>query len=70
MIEALGFSQSLNGFLSYSSRGMLKMLAQVIINGLLQGGFYACIGVSFSIVFGIMKLSIWLKGLKSSSEHM
>lgn len=32
------------------------MLAQVIINGLLQGGFYACIGVSFSIVFGIMRI--------------
>jgi branched-chain amino acid transport system permease protein len=32
------------------------MLAQVIVNGLLQGGFYACIGVSFSIVFGIMKI--------------
>jgi branched-chain amino acid transport system permease protein len=35
---------------------MLKMLVQVIINGLLQGGFYACIGVSFSIVFGIMRI--------------
>jgi len=32
------------------------MLAQVIVNGLLQGGLYACIGVSFSIVFGIMKI--------------
>jgi len=32
------------------------MLAQVIMNGLLQGGFYACIGVSFSIVFGIMRI--------------
>ena len=32
------------------------MLAQVVVNGLLQGGFYACIGVSFSIVFGIMKI--------------
>lgn len=32
------------------------MLAQVIINGLLQGGFYACIGISFSIVFGIMRI--------------
>lgn len=32
------------------------MLAQVFVNGLLQGGFYACIGVSFSIVFGIMKI--------------
>jgi branched-chain amino acid transport system permease protein len=30
------------------------MLNQMIVNGLLQGGFYACIGVSFSIVFGIM----------------
>ena len=27
-----------------------------MVNGLLQGGFYACIGVSFSIVFGIMKI--------------
>lgn len=32
------------------------MVAQVIVNGLLQGGLYACIGVSFSIVFGIMKI--------------
>jgi branched-chain amino acid transport system permease protein len=32
------------------------MVGQVIVNGLLQGGFYACIGVSFSIVFGIMKI--------------
>lgn len=32
------------------------MFGQVIVNGLLQGGFYACIGVSFSIVFGIMKI--------------
>lgn len=32
------------------------MFAQVMVNGLLQGGFYACIGVSFSIVFGIMKI--------------
>jgi branched-chain amino acid transport system permease protein len=32
------------------------MLGQVLVNGLLQGGFYACIGVSFSIVFGIMKI--------------
>jgi branched-chain amino acid transport system permease protein len=32
------------------------MLNQVIVNGLLQGGFYGCIGVSFSIVFGIMKI--------------
>ena len=32
------------------------MLAQFIVNGLLQGGFYACVGVSFSIVFGIMKI--------------
>lgn len=32
------------------------MLPQVMINGLLQGGFYACIGVSFSIVFGIMRI--------------
>jgi branched-chain amino acid transport system permease protein len=32
------------------------MVGQVIVNGLFQGGFYACIGVSFSIVFGIMKI--------------
>jgi branched-chain amino acid transport system permease protein len=32
------------------------MLVQVIVNGLLQGGFYACIGVTFSIVFGIMRI--------------
>jgi branched-chain amino acid transport system permease protein len=32
------------------------MLIQVLVNGFLQGGFYACIGVSFSIVFGIMKI--------------
>jgi len=32
------------------------MLTQVFVNGLLQGGFYACMGVSFSIVFGIMKI--------------
>lgn len=32
------------------------MFGQVIVNGLLQGGFYACVGVSFSIVFGIMKI--------------
>lgn len=32
------------------------MLSQVLVNGFLQGGFYACIGVSFSIVFGIMKI--------------
>lgn len=32
------------------------MLLQVIVNGLFQGGFYACIGVSFSIVFGIMRI--------------
>ena len=32
------------------------MLAQILVNGFLQGGFYACIGVSFSIVFGIMKI--------------
>ncbi len=32
------------------------MLSQVIVNGLLQGGFYGCVGVSFSIVFGIMKI--------------
>ncbi len=32
------------------------MLPQILVNGFLQGGFYACIGVSFSIVFGIMKI--------------
>ncbi len=32
------------------------MIAQLIVNGLLQGGFYACIGVTFSIVFGIMRI--------------
>ena len=32
------------------------MFGQVIVNGLLQGGFYGCIGVTFSIVFGIMKI--------------
>jgi branched-chain amino acid transport system permease protein len=32
------------------------MVGQFIINGLLQGGFYACIGVTFSIVFGIMRI--------------
>jgi len=32
------------------------MLFQVIVNGLLQGGLYACIGVTFSIVFGIMRI--------------
>lgn len=32
------------------------MLLQVLVNGLLQGGFYACIGVTFSIVFGIMRI--------------
>jgi len=32
------------------------MLGQFIANGLLQGGFYACIGVSFSIIFGIMRI--------------
>jgi len=30
------------------------LLGQFIINGLLQGGFYACLAVPFSIVFGIM----------------
>lgn len=30
------------------------MLAQMIVNGLLLGGFYACIGVAFSLVYGIM----------------
>ncbi len=32
------------------------MLGQYIINGLLQGGIYACLGVPFSIVFGITKI--------------
>jgi branched-chain amino acid transport system permease protein len=32
------------------------MPTQFIVNGFLQGGFYACIGVSFSIVFGIMRI--------------
>jgi branched-chain amino acid transport system permease protein len=32
------------------------MIAQLVVNGLLQGGFYACIGVTFSIVFGIMRI--------------
>ena len=32
------------------------MVGQFVINGLLQGGFYACIGVTFSIVFGIMRI--------------
>ncbi len=30
------------------------MFAQMIVNGLLLGGFYACIGVAFSLVYGIM----------------
>jgi len=30
------------------------MFAQMIVNGLLLGGFYACIGVTFSLVYGIM----------------
>ena len=32
------------------------MVGQIIVNGLLLGGFYACIGVAFSIVFGIMRI--------------
>jgi branched-chain amino acid transport system permease protein len=32
------------------------MLGQYIVNGLLQGGIYACLGVPFSIVFGITKI--------------
>lgn len=32
------------------------MFGQYIINGLLQGGIYACLGVPFSIVFGITKI--------------
>jgi branched-chain amino acid transport system permease protein len=32
------------------------MLGQFIVNGLLQGGFYACIGVPFSLVFGITRI--------------
>jgi branched-chain amino acid transport system permease protein len=30
------------------------MIAQMIVNGLLLGGFYACIGVGFSLVYGIL----------------
>jgi branched-chain amino acid transport system permease protein len=30
------------------------MIGQMIVNGLLVGGFYACIGVAFSLVYGIM----------------
>jgi branched-chain amino acid transport system permease protein len=32
------------------------MLGQYLVNGLLQGGFYACIGIPFSLVFGIMRI--------------
>jgi len=40
------------------------MLIQVIVNGLLQGGFYACIGVTFSIVFGIMRIVNLAQGMQ------
>ena len=40
------------------------MLFQVIVNGLLQGGFYACIGVTFSIVFGIMRIVNLAQGMQ------
>jgi len=40
------------------------MFFQVIVNGLLQGGFYACIGVTFSIVFGIMKIVNLAQGMQ------
>ncbi len=32
------------------------MFGQYLVNGLLQGGIYACLGVPFSIVFGITKI--------------
>lgn len=32
------------------------MLGQYLVNGLLQGGFYACIGIPFSLIFGIMRI--------------
>jgi branched-chain amino acid transport system permease protein len=32
------------------------MFGQYLVNGLLQGGLYACLGIPFSIVFGITKI--------------
>lgn len=54
-MEASCFSEASTDFISnHEERD--HMVGQVLVNGFLQGGFYACIGVSFSIVFGIMKV--------------
>src|ERR1700693_1636092 len=38
------------------------MLAQVLVNGLILGGLYACIAVGFSLVWGVLNVINLLHG--------
>ena len=40
----------------------MEMIFQVIINGLLIGGFYALVGIGLNVIFGVMKVVNFSQG--------
>src|SRR5690348_3175531 len=34
----------------------MQLVAQIVLNGVLLGGFYACMALGFSIVWGVMNV--------------